>query len=350
VKSDPERRQLLHSLPKVALHRHLEGSLRLDTLVEIAHQDGLDVPARTVEEMRSLVTMANRQADQRTYLRKFQVLRLFHRSPKIIWRFAYEVVADAAADNVRYLELRFTPRALAQVRGFPLAEVTDWVCDAVEHAVRDYGVKTRLILSMNRHERLEIGETIAQMAVDRKDKGVVGLDLAGYEMDFPAKPFGSLFAWAKQAGLGITIHAGEWTGPKTVRDAIENLAADRVGHGVRVVEDASVARLARDRGIVFEVCPSSNVQSGVVCDISQHPLRDMFSLNLLTTINTDNTCVSAVTLTDEMENIMDGLGFSLRDIKAMLLNAAQAAFLPEEERQPLLEQFKKELTDVPDEL
>lgn len=346
------RREWLHRLPKVELHRHLEGSLRLDTLLELARHDGngIDVPARSLDEMRALVTMADRRGDNRAYLQKFSILRLFYRSPEIISRFAYEAVADAAADNVRYLELRFTPRALAAVCGFPFEEVTDWVCEAVSRSAADHHLTARLILSINRHEGVEIGEAIAQVAIDRQCVGVVGLDIGGDEAAYSARPFGSLLVQAKQAGMGITMHAGEWDGARSVRDAIEYWHADRIGHGVRVIEDSSVTQMARDRGIVFEVCPTSNIQSGVAQSIALHPLRDMFDLGLRTTLNTDNTCVSAVTLTDEMEIISDGLGFALADIKKMQRTALESAFLPEAERAVLLKRLSEELDPFPDSL
>ncbi len=347
---DLTRRELLRRLPKVELHRHLEGSLRLESLLEIAQRDGIDVPARNLDEMRALVTMANRRGDNRAYLQKFSTLRLFYRTPETISRFAYEVVADAAADNLRYLELRFNPRALSAVSGFPFEEVTDWVCDAVTRSAADHNIAARLILSINRQEGVEVGEAIAQVAVDRQCDGIAGLDISGDEAAVSAKRFGSLFVQAKQSGLGITIHAGEWSGAESVRDAIENWSADRIGHGVRVVEDSSATQVARDRGVFFEVCPTSNLQSGVVSSITAHPLRDMFFLGLRVTLNTDNTCVSAVTLTDEMETVIDGLDFSLRDIKQMLYTACEAAFLTETERAALCARLSAELNPYPDEI
>lgn len=344
-----EHHMCFHRLPKVALHRHFEGSLRLETLMEVKENVGLDVQVDTIDQLRGMVTMANRRGTSQTYLSNFKILRQFFRSQELIQRYAREVVADAAADNIRYLELRFTPRALAQVSGFDFSEVTDWVCDAVAEACAEHGIITRLILSMNRNESLEIGEGIAQTAVDHKDKGVVGLDLAGGEDTHPTQPFGSIFVRAKQEGLGITVHAGEWSGPESVRYAIENLVADRIGHGVRVIENSDIARLARERGMVFEVCPSSNIQSGIAPDLWHHPLRDMFFLSLRTTLNTDNTCVSAVTLSEEMYRVHTEMGFGLAELKQMTMNAARAAFIPEAERALLVTEFETALTEFEDE-
>ena len=183
---------------------------------------------------------------------------------------------------------------------------------------------------------------MAQIAVDRKGRGVVGLDIGGDEANFPTKPFAALFHEAKRAGLGITIHAGEWSGPEAVRDAIENLGADRIGHGVRVVEDPVVVALARERGTVFEVCLTSNLHSGVVQRLADHPLREMLSLNLKTTLNTDDPSISDIALTDEYETAIEDLGLSLAEIQTFILTAVGSAFRPPADKARLVSQFQAE--------
>jgi adenosine deaminase len=336
-------RATLASLPKIELHRHLEGSLRLKTLFEIAKQYSLDLPTRNVEALRPYVQVTNDEPNFRNFLGKFDALRRFYKSPEIINRFTYEVIEDAVNDNVRYLELRFTPMALAKTQGYPLHEVVHWVRMAVEKARQDFPrIQVELIASINRHESLEVAETVTQIAVDHKNV-IVALDLAGDEVNFPAAPFAPLFQEAKRAGLGITVHAGEWTGPATVRHAIEALGAQRIGHGVRVVEDLSAAHLARERGITFEVCVTSNLQSGVIQRISDHPLRDMLFLSLKTTVNTDDPSISDISLTDEYEVVVEDLGLTADHLKAAILTAADASFLPPAERGRLVDQFRAEL-------
>lgn len=332
-------RETLQALPKIDLHRHLEGSLRLTTLVEIAREHGLNLPAGDVESLRPLVQVTENDRDFRDFLAKFDVLRRFYLTPEGVSRLAYEVVADAAADNVKYLELRFTPMALAKAQNFALEDVADWVIEAVNRAQADHGIQVRLIASFNRHEPVDVGRRVTQIAVDRLDKGIAGLDLAGDEVNFGSGPFAPLFAEAHQAGLGITVHAGEWTGPETVREAIEQMSAMRIGHGVRVVEDSSVVQLALERGATFEVCVTSNVQSGVVRRLEDHPLRDLFSLNLRTTINTDDPSVCDVTLTHEYLVAAKTLGFEVGDIKRTILTAAESAFLPPPEQAALVARF-----------
>jgi len=335
-------RETLTALPKIELHRHLEGSLRLTTLCDLAQQYNLDVP-RKAEDLRPYVQVMNDEPNFRNFLEKFNVLRRFYLSPEVISRLTYEVIEDAFKDNVRYLELRFTPAALAKTRGYPLHEVAHWMLIAVAKARLDFpAMQVELIASINRHESLAIAEKVTQIAVEHKED-IVGLDLAGDEVNYPTGPFGPLFREARKAGLGIVVHAGEWTGPATVREAIEDLHAMRIGHGVRAVEDPNVAALARERGIAFEVCPTSNLQSGVVQRMSDHPLRDMLFLKLKAIINTDDPSVSNIVLTDEYEIVVEELGLTLDDLKQTILTGAASTFQSPIARAQIVQQFKDAL-------
>lgn len=335
-------RELFQTFPKVELHRHLEGSLRLETLWDVARSHGITIP--NSRELRSLVQVNDEQPYTfQNFLSKFQTLRLFYRSPEIIGRVTREAVEDAAEDNIRYLELRFTPVALSKVEGFPLADVMDWVTEGALSAQEEYGVVTRLIVSVNRNESVQLAEQVAQLAVDRQSKGVVGLDLAGSEANFPALPFVGLFREAQQAGLHLTIHAGEWGGANNVAEAIIAFNADRIGHGVRSMEDSAVIGLARERGIPLEVCITSNYQSGVVPALSDHPVIRMLNAGLNVTLNTDDPSIEAITLGNEYRLICKDLGLPIEMLVDRILAAINAAFLPEAERQVLHTKLKKEL-------
>lgn len=339
----PSVRSRLAALPKVELHRHLEGSLRLETLCELVRNHHLDLPADPAG-LRPLVQVdGNDQPTSSSFLSKFTVLRTFYQSPEVIHRLTYEVVEDAARDNIHYLELRFTPMALAKTKGYPLHDVTHWVLQAVQAARQAFPqMRVELIASINRHETVAIAEKVAQIAVDHK-ADFVGLDLAGDEANFSPEPFAALFAEARRAGLGITAHAGEWSGAATVRHAIERLGAQRVGHGVRIMEDADVVALAREHGTVFEVCVTSNVQSGVVRRLGDHRLPEMLRHGLKATINTDDPGISDITLTDEYEIATQALGLSLEQMKAVILTAVHSAFLSPAEKQPLVAHFEQAL-------
>jgi adenosine deaminase len=202
-------RATLARLPKIDLHRHLEGALRLSTLYEIATQYDLGLPTESLEALRPYVQVTKDAADYRNFLDKFNYLRRFYQSPEWIHRLAFEVMEDAARDNIRYLELRFTPPALAKARGFRLDEVTDWVIQATQQACQAYPeMQVWLIANVNRHESLEVAEQVVQIALDRKDRGIVGLDIGGDEVNYSIQPFVPLLLAARDAGLRLTVHAG----------------------------------------------------------------------------------------------------------------------------------------------
>jgi adenosine deaminase len=333
------------SMPKVDLHRHLEGSLRLRTLVEVGHSHGLNLPG--TGKLRELVSIGEEETFTfANFLSKFETLRLFYRSPEIIARLAREAVADAAADKVRYLELRFTPAALGRAENFPMGEVIDWVIEGVRQAERENPIQVGLIVSVNRHEPVKLAEQVAMLAADRRGMGIMGFDLAGNEAHFPALPFAGVFSEAKQAGLHITAHAGEWGTAQNVADAIRELHVERIGHGVRVLEDPAVTALAREMNTTFEVCITSNYQSGVIASQEAHPLPRMLAHGLNVTINTDDPSISQIRLTDEYRRACEEMGLTVPMLQERVLAAAQAAFLPDEKRQTLARMLMKEFRKV----
>jgi adenosine deaminase len=268
---------------------------------------------------------------------------MVYRSPEIIHRVTREAVEDAARDNLLYLELRFTPVALSRAERFPLGEVMDWVCESAREAAEEFGIRVGLIASFNRHESVELAEQVAWLAADRTNRAILGLDLAGNEAEFKAEPFAGVLREARQAGLHLTIHAGEWGGAENVREAIEVLEAERIGHGVRVMEDMETAALARDRGTVFEVCVTSNQQTGVVEALQAHPLRKMITAGLNVTLGTDDPSISQITLSDEYRCACEELGVSKTELKERILAAAKASFLPEDERKQLTATLQEKL-------
>jgi adenosine deaminase len=328
-------------LPKVDLHRHLEGSLRLRTMLDIARHYGVTVPVNTAE-LKPLVQVEEHEAHNfRNFLAKFQTLRLFYRTPEIISRITREAIADAAHDGVVYLELIFTPVALGRSQGFSLKDVMDWVVASAGRAAREYGITVRLVASVNRHESVAMAEETVQLAVDRMSAGVCGVDLAGNEVDFPAEPFAGLFRQAKASGLRINVHAGEWAGAASIRYAIEQMGAERIAHGIRIMEDLQVTALARERRIPFMVCLTSNVQTGAVPDLDSHPLPLMYQAGLKVSLHTDDPSISQINLSMEYDLAHRRLAMLYSAVREMAINAAQAIFAAESERQELVERLQK---------
>ncbi len=336
----------MKSFPKIDLHRHLEGSLRLETLLDIAKVYDISLPTYDLDKFRSHVQVTNDPPGIKNFLSKFKLLRRFYQSQEAISRLTYETIADAAADNIRYMELRFSPQALAGVKGFAFADVTDWVIEAANRASEAFDIKVGLIITIVRHDPLELARKVAETAFERCDKGIVGLDLAGDEIHYPMTPFRDLFVEAKKLGMGITIHAGEWAGADTVEEAIINLGADRLGHGVRAVENSRTIKLLRERSVALEICLTSNIQTGVVLSINHHPIVDLLDLDILVTLNADDPSISDSTLTNEFQVAVEDLNLGYKELRRMTLNAASAAFLPEFERQKLIASFENELPET----
>lgn len=329
----PKSAEFYRRLPKIELHRHLEGSLRLQTILEIAKTHELDFPVDDVTAMSSLVQIQpGEPCTVANFLSKFAALRQMYKSPEIIRRITMEAVEDAAADNIRHLELRFTPVALSKNAGFPMADVIDWVCESALEASQKYQVSTVLLASVNRHESWQLAEQVARLASDKMSQGIGGLDLAGDESAHGGEDFIGVFREARQAGLKLTVHAGEWAGAENVLEAIEVFEADRIGHGVRIVENPKVVEIARERRVVFEVCPTSNVQSGAVSGLEDYPLALMMRAGLLATINSDDPGISDIELADEYKLALEALDIGFRELRESVITAAKSSFLPEEAR------------------
>ena len=333
-------RRAMASLPKIDLHRHLEGSLRLETLSEIGREKHLDVPAVDAEALRPYVQFTDDVPDFHGFLAKFKVLRHFYTDSESVARLTHEAVADAAADNVKYLELRFNPVALSAVHGFGLEQVTEWVVDAMNLAQQQFGIQTGLIIQIGRDEHPSVARALAHTAIDFRNHGVVGIDLAGDEILFPAAPFGPTFLWAKAQGLHITVHAGEVGPAANVREAVELLGAERIGHGVRAIEDPSTVAFLEREGIALEICPTSNQHTGVIPDLAVHPLGALRDRGVRVTINTDDPGISNITLTDEYVTVVEQMAMPAKAVSEAILCAAQSSFLPAEERSLLVARFR----------
>ena len=344
---EPSLRDVLASWPKIDLHRHLEGSLRLSTLAEIAREHGVDLPSWDIEKLRPYVQVVDDPPGFQSFLSKFRLLRRFYSTYEAVMRVAYEAVADAAADNVKYLELRFNPVALSKVQGYDYADVAEWVIAGTELAQHDYDIQVRLIAQIGRDESLEVAWQVAQLAAACQARSFVGIDLAGDEINYPAGHFAPVFQWAKGQGLYITIHAAEAGRATNVREAIQLLGADRIGHGVRAWEDPSVVDVLIKTQVPLEMCPTSNLHTGVISNLARHPLSTYQQLGIRVTINTDDPSISNTTLTDEYLVAARGMGIPLHAIQQMILTAAQAAFLPAAEREALVEQFRQAFAVAP---
>lgn len=321
--------------PLVELHRHLDGNVRLETVLDLGRQHNVDLPAWTLEELRPYVQIVGREASLLDFLAKFEMLRRVMVDYDAVRRIVRENVEDAVREEIDYIELRFSPRFMAEYYNLDVFGVAEAACDALEE-VRDLPSKAKLIGIISRHYGPEAAWGELDAAIRLKDRGIVALDLAGDEGNFPGDLFVDHFRKAREAGLHVIAHAGEAAGAQSVRQAVLGLGAERIGHGIRSIEDPAVIDLLLERGIPLEVCPTSNVQTSTVPDLASHPLPELLARGLSVNLNTDDPSISGIDLAHEYRVAQESLGLGEDDLRRLQENAVAAAFLTPEERANLL--------------
>lgn len=332
-------------MPKAELHVHLDGSLRATTMLELARTAGVDLPSRDPEQLRQWMIVADARHLE-DYLARFEYTIAVLQRPEALERVAYEMVLDAAADGLRYLEVRYCP-ALSTQEGLTLDDVVAAQWRGFQRGERDTGVVARIINCALRNRGAEHSMEIAEHSVRMRDAGVVGFDIAGPEAGHPPEEHREAFDYAARGGLGITVHAGEAAGWLSIFEAIHACGAIRIGHGTRLYENAELLQYVRDRRICLEINITSNVQTRVVARAADHPVRRYYDEGIPVTLCTDSWLMSGVSLTHEYQLAHDALGFPMGDLQTMALTAFEHAFLPWPERQALLGLARADLASHP---
>ncbi len=353
----------IRALPKVSLHDHLDGGLRPQTVLDLAHSGGIELPGGApMDSAASLGTWFAQQADSGSlvdYLKTFDVTLSVMQSVEGLSRIAREFVEDLVLDGVVYGEIRWAPEQHCE-KGLTLEQAVDAVQAGLDEAVSAAAAAGQtiqvgqLITAMRHNDR---GMEIAKLAIAYRDKGCVGFDIAGAEAGFPPSRFADAFTHLAENMFPVTVHAGEADGVDSIRSALVDGRTLRLGHGVRIAEDihdpsaadseiaglGEVSRWVLDRGIPLELSPSSNLQTGAVeqwgTEISHHPFNDLYRLGFAVTVNTDNRLMSSTTLTKELHLLVSAFGYGLEDLLLFQLNAAGGAFLRFEEREALVDQL-----------
>ena len=333
-------RRLLETLPKIELHMHLEGSVSPESLIEIAASHNIELPADTVDELRPSVQVHSDDVTLVDFLEKFKVIGKIFKSYEVIEDITYNCLLETAADGVIYTELRFSPFYMARAHALDPVKVAEAVIKGMNRATCATGMTTQGIVIVERQEPLTEATAVAALASQFIDRGIIALDLANDECNYPPDPFASVFQSAKATGLKITVHAGEAAGPENIKTAIEDLSADRIGHGVRILQDDEVLKLVLDRRIPLELCFTSNIQTGAIESADSYPLKRLLELNVPITVNTDDPAISGISLTDDFEKLIQAADLSLRDIETLLANSAKAAFIPADNQNQLLGRIK----------
>ncbi len=335
-------RDFLHRLPKTDLHVHLDGSMRLDTILELAEERGIALPADTRDGLAKAIHMGEVCEDLTDYLRAFDVTLSVLQDEAALFRTAYELAEDAAQENVRYMEVRFSP-AFHRRHELSMTRVLESVLEGLHEARRSFGIRSQVIVCGIRHIEPQVSLRLAELAVAYKNKGVVGFDLAGAEYDYPAKAHREAFYLVRNNNVNSTVHAGEAYGPESIHQAIHVCGAHRIGHGTRLREDGDLLNYVTDHRIPLEVCLTSNVQTRAVADFKNHPLKFYNDFGVRVTINTDNRLVTDTTVTDEYVRAVETFGFNIAEVRQLIINGFKSAFLPFHERKMLLRRVSLEL-------
>ncbi len=323
------------NLPLIDLHRHLDGNVRLETILDLGRKHNIALPAWDLDSLRPHVQVTDPQPGVMAFISKFKWMVAVLVDYDACRRVAYENVEDAQKEGLDYVELRFSPWFMAEPNGLDPTGVVEAIVDGVQVATRQTGMRTNLIGILSRTYGVQTAWKELDALLTQRDR-LVGLDLAGDEANYPGELFVKHIQKAREAGLAITVHAGEATGPESVWQAIQELGAARIGHAVRAIEDPHLMDILEARRIGIESNLTSNVQTSTVPDYPSHPLRYFLERRLLATINTDDPGVSGITLAYEYEVAAPAAGLSRQMIHQAQRNAVEVAFLPEAEKMLLL--------------
>jgi adenosine deaminase len=337
--TEAEVRDRIHAVPKTELHVHLDGSVRPETLVELGAQYGVALPTADVGELADYLFVRD-AGNLEDYLARFAVTLSVMQNSAALERIAYDLCEDAAAENNRYMEIRYSP-ILHTREGLPLPAVVDAALRGMQRAQDELGIRSNLIICGIRNMDPVVSRDLADLTIAYKDRGAVAFDLAGAEYNYPAKKHKNAFYMVRNANIGATIHAGEAYGPESIHQAIHYCGAQRIGHGTRLYEDPDLMTYVNDFRIPLEICLTSNVDTGAVKDVESHPFGLLFRYNFRVTLNTDDRLMSATTLTKEFAVAQKAFKLDLDDLEKITINAMKSAFIPYKRRLPLIFDFIK---------
>lgn len=335
---------LLKKLPKVELHCHLDGCLRIETILDLGQRYNVSLPASNPEDLIKLLCIGKKRGTLEEYIARFDITLSVMQTPEALTRIAFELIEDVAAENVRYIEVRYAP-ILHTRMGMTLEEAVEAVRDGLIKGEKAFGIKSGIIICGIRHISPEASLKLADLCVRYKNKGVVGFDLAGSEENFPAKDHREAFYMILNHNINATIHAGEAFGPSSIHQAIHYCGAHRIGHGTRLKEDKDLMQYVNDHRIAMEVCLTSNWHTYSVRSLKQHPFRFYYDQGIRVTLNTDNRLMSDTTLTKEFGLARDLFDFTLHDFREITIIAMKSAFLHHNERKIIIKEIAEEMEE-----
>jgi adenosine deaminase len=334
-------RKLIEKLPKTDLHCHFDGSIRINTLIELAKKNNVDLVSYEPEILMEKMKYGRVRRSLEEYLQGFDPLVAVLQDDEDIEQAFFEVCEDAKKENVWHLELRYCPY-LHTKKKMTLKEVVESCINASNKAERELNMSVKHILCGLKHDLSASIFEVAKLATEYRDRGVVGFDLAGPEAGFPVRDHQQAVYWAKKHHLFITIHAGESLGPENIHEALHEASAHRIGHGTSLVKDQELLAYVIDHRIGVESCPISNWHTGSVKSLDEHPLRQLLEADVRVSINTDNRLCSDTTITEEIMAMVEHLDLNLDHIQRLLINGFKSAFLSYSTKAALLKDFNDE--------
>ena len=321
-------------LPLCELHRHLDGSIRLETILELADQHGIALPANDVAGLAPYVHIDESAPGLMAFIDRFEHMTAVLVDADACRRVAYENVEDAKREGIDYIELRYSPWFMAEAHPMDPAEVMEACADGIRAAERDTGVRVNIIGILSRTYGTDICMKELDAILAHRDH-IVGVDLAGDEAGYPAHLFKEHFNRVRDAGLHVTIHAGEAAGPESVWSAIRDLGAERIGHGFRAIEDLALVDYLADQNVTLECCPTSNLHTSTVANYAAHPIKQLADRGVTFCLNTDDPGISAIDISHEYEIAAPAVGLSREQIQQSQQDALKMAFLSDQEKQEL---------------
>ncbi|MEC3822055.1 adenosine deaminase [Clostridioides difficile] len=325
---------MFEDLPKIDLHIHLDGSVRVETMLDIAIKEKIDLPSNNMDEIKKLAKVSFNCTSLDEYLEKFDLPLKVMQSKENLKRITFELLEDASRENVKYIEIRFAPLLHTQ-KGMSVKNIIEGIIEGIREAESIYDIKGNLILGCMRTMTSKEALLVIEEGKSFVNKGVVAVDLCGPEKEGFCKEYKDVFKLAREYGYKVTIHAGEAASGENVLDAINILKADRIGHGVKIKDHKKAYNLVKDKKILLELCPTSNVQTKTVDSYEAHPFYTFYKDNLHVSINTDNRTVSDISLSSELNVIFDTFKLGLEDYKIIYRNAVEASFADKETKEYL---------------
>ena len=334
--------ELIKGLPKVELHCHLDGSLRINTIIDIAKQKKVQLPTYNPNELFKLISLDKQKVSLEDYIDRFDLTLSVLQDDDSLERVSYELIEDLAKDNIYYAEIRFSP-ILHTKKEMTIDDALNAVKKGLNKGEKEYGIKSGIIICGIRSIDPSISIDLAELAVKYKNNGVIGFDLAGAEYNYPAKKHKEAFYLIRNNNINTTIHAGEAFGPESIHQAIHTCGANRIGHGIRLQEDPELMSYVNDHRICLEICLTSNYQTGAIDLIENHPFKFYYEQGIRVSLNTDNRLISNTNLSNEYFIASQLFSLSLIDIREIIIMSMKSSFISYKDRKQMIKIISDEL-------